>query len=42
VNLTNIQSVEKKTLRRFVGSVSPEKMRQICRALIGAVGCELA
>jgi len=40
VNLCNIFTVHQQQLRTFVGSVSPEKMRQVCRALILACGCE--
>lgn len=40
VNLTNLFTVPKAELHRFVGTVSDEKMRQVCRALIVACGCD--
>lgn len=39
VNLDHIQTVDKTRLRRFVGSVSSQKMTEICRALQIAAGC---
>ena len=39
-NLCNIFTVEQHRLRTFVGSVGPDKMRQVCRALIIATGCD--
>jgi mRNA interferase MazF len=40
VNLINIYNVPRASLHRYVGSVSPEKMREVCRALVRAVGCD--
>lgn len=40
VNLCNLFTVEQRRLGTFVGSVSPEKMRRVCRALLVASGCE--
>jgi mRNA interferase MazF len=39
-NLANIFTVPQRELRRYVGSVGPEKMRHICRALLVACGCD--
>ncbi len=39
VNLDHVQTVEKARLRTFVGTVGPEKMNAVCRALEVAVGC---
>jgi mRNA interferase MazF len=40
VNLDHVQTVEKARLVSHVGSVGPEKMRAVCRALAIAVACE--
>lgn len=40
VNLDHVQTVEKARLVGYVGSLGPEKMRAVCRALAIAVGCE--
>lgn len=40
VNLDHVQTVEKARLSGFVGSLSPEAMRAVCRALAIAVGCD--
>jgi len=40
VNLCNLLTVHQNELRRFVGTVAPEKMREICRALSIACGCD--
>ena len=40
VNLDHVQTVEKSRLGGFVGSLSPERMREVCRALAIAVGCD--
>ncbi len=40
VNLCNIFTVTQAELRQFVGTVGPEKMRAICRALSIASGCD--
>jgi mRNA interferase MazF len=39
INLDHVQTVEKARLRRFVGSLSPERMDHVCRALAIATGC---
>jgi len=39
VNLDHVQTVDKKRLKRFVGSLDAAKMRQVCRALAIATGC---
>ena len=39
INLDHVQTVEKTRLKRFVGSVGHEKMRQLCRALAVAIDC---
>jgi mRNA interferase MazF len=41
VNLDHVQTVEKRRLGRFIGTVAPETMAQVCRALAVAVGCDL-
>jgi mRNA interferase MazF len=40
VNLTNVFTVRKSELRHYVGSLSGEKMREVCRALNIACGCD--
>lgn len=40
VNLCNIFTVEKQRLRTFVATVGPDKMREVCRALLVASGCD--
>lgn len=40
VNLCNLYTVRQSELRRFVGTVEGEKMRQVCQALIIACGCD--
>ena len=39
-NLANLFTVPQTDLRRFVGTLGPEKMRQVCRALVIACGCD--
>ncbi|MCY3783418.1 MAG: type II toxin-antitoxin system PemK/MazF family toxin [Chloroflexi bacterium] len=39
INLDHVQTVEQNRLHRYVGSLSPTKMRQVCRALAIATGC---
>ena len=39
INLDHVQTVEQRQLHRYVGKVSPAKMRQVCRALAVATGC---
>jgi mRNA interferase MazF len=38
-NLDHVQTVEKSRLRRRVGQIRPEKMKEVCRALAIATGC---
>lgn len=40
VNLVNIFTVRQADLRRFVGTISVEKMRAVCRALAVATACD--
>lgn len=40
VNLDHVQTVERARLIGYLGHLSPEKMRQICRALAIATGCD--
>lgn len=40
VNLDHVQTVEKARLTGFLGSLGPERMRDVCRALAVAVGCD--
>lgn len=40
INLDHVQTVEKLKLKRFIGSIGPEKMAAVCRALEIAVGCK--
>jgi mRNA interferase MazF len=40
VNLDHVQTVERARLVGYVGHLGPEKMRQVCRALAVAVGCD--
>ncbi len=39
-NLTNVLTVRRSQLRRFVGTVGHAKMRQVCDALAIACGCD--
>jgi mRNA interferase MazF len=39
-NLANLFTVRQSDLQRYVGTVGPEKMRQICRSLVIACGCD--
>ena len=39
INLDHVQTVDKASLRQFVGSVTREKMTRVCRALAIAAGC---
>lgn len=41
VNLDHVQTVEKKLLGPYVGSLSSEKMSAVCEAMAVAVGCEM-
>jgi len=40
VNLTNVFTVRKSELRHYVGSLSAQKMREVCHALNIACGCD--
>lgn len=40
VNLDHVQTVELDRLERFIGTVGPEKMTDVCAALRIATGCE--
>ena len=40
VNLTNVFTVRKSELRHHVGSLSAQRMREVCRALNIACGCD--
>jgi mRNA interferase MazF len=40
VNLDHLQTIEQSRLRRFVGSLDPTKMRDVCAALSIALGCD--
>lgn len=42
VNLDHVQTVEQRRLHRFVGSLGPEKMSEVCQALAVATGCALS
>ena len=42
INLDHVQTVEQRLLRRFECTLSDEKMRQVCRALAVATGCDFA
>jgi mRNA interferase MazF len=39
INLDNVQTVRRHDLTFYVGSISPEKMAAVCRALAIATGC---
>lgn len=39
-NLVNIFTAKKSALRRYVGSAGPDKMREVCRAVAIALGCD--
>lgn len=41
VNLDHIQTVEQGRLQHFVGTLSPARMRHVCRAMAIAVGCDV-
>jgi len=40
VNLAHIFTVPRGELRRYVGTIGPDKMQQVCRALAIATGCD--
>jgi mRNA-degrading endonuclease toxin of MazEF toxin-antitoxin module len=39
-NLANVFTVRQSELRSFVGTLGAEKLRQVCRALVIACGCD--
>ncbi len=39
INLDHVQTVERGRLSFYIGTVSPEKMAAVCRALVIAAGC---
>lgn len=39
INLDHVQTVERRHLERYVGSLCDAKLRQVCRALAVATGC---
>lgn len=39
-NLANIFTVRQSELRSFVGTIGPDKLRQVCKALVIACGCD--
>lgn len=41
VNLDHVQTVEQSRLTHYVGTLSPERMRAVRRALAIATGCEV-
>ena len=40
VNLRNLFTVQQSQLSGFVGTLGPDKMHQVCRAMAIATGCE--
>ena len=42
INLDHIQTVEKRRLKHFLGTVGPQKMQAVCAALSIATGCDIA
>jgi mRNA interferase MazF len=40
VNLDHIQTIERAHLSRYIGNLSKEKMRAVCRAIAVATGCD--
>ncbi len=40
VNLDHVQTVEQARLVGYIGHLGPEKMREVCRALALATGCD--
>ena len=40
VNLDHVQTVEQARLTGYLGHLGPEKMKDVCRALAIAVGCD--
>lgn len=42
VNLDHVQTVNQRQIGRFLGTLSPDKMTEVCKALAVAVGCDSA
>lgn len=40
VNLCNLFTVEQRDLKTFVGTLGPQRMEQVCRALAVACACD--
>jgi mRNA interferase MazF len=40
INLDHIQTVEQVRLTRFIGHLAPARMREVCRAMAIAAGCD--
>ena len=40
VNLDSVQTVDQRRLRGYVGQLSEAKLREVCRALAIATGCD--
>jgi mRNA interferase MazF len=40
ISLDHVQTVEQARLLRFIGRVTPSRMRAVCRALAIATGCD--
>jgi mRNA interferase MazF len=40
VNLDHVQTIECARLSRYIGHLSPDRMRAVCRALAVATGCD--
>ena len=40
VNLDHVQTVERARPESYVGHLGPQKMREVCRALAIAAGCD--
>ena len=39
INLDHVQTVDQCRLHEYVGTLSNDKLRQVCRALAGATAC---
>ena len=39
INLDHVQTVNQRGLHQYIGTLSDEKMQQVCRALAIATGC---
>lgn len=39
INLDHVQTVDRSRLKKFVGTIGPAKMKQLCNALAIATGC---